>query len=120
MLVNIIIEEEQRPPLNPDCPFNSLMEICWQKDPDQRPIFAQIVGELKNTYDSLPEEEGEKKEEKKEEEKEEEKKEEKEKENEEEKKEKKEKEKEKEKEVEKKEIEETEEGEKGETKETDC
>ncbi|KAF8634740.1 hypothetical protein AX15_000748 [Amanita polypyramis BW_CC] len=47
-----VLEEDRRPPLPEVPPFNSpglreLIQACWNRDPDKRPTFRQVVQEMR-------------------------------------------------------------------------
>ena len=46
-LIGKVVEEGERPVVGEGCVFGELMVRCWQFDPNLRPSFSEIVGELK-------------------------------------------------------------------------
>lgn len=46
-----VLNHNNRPPIPSPCPrfFTRLMRLCWMKEPERRPSFAQII----NTYERL-------------------------------------------------------------------
>ena len=40
-------EQNLRPPIPPNCVVEGLISSCWDKDPDSRPTFAEIVNVLR-------------------------------------------------------------------------
>jgi serine/threonine protein kinase len=52
-LINAVCDEEERPPIPPECPkqLRSLIERCWAPNPEDRPSFQEIINQ--NVFDKI-------------------------------------------------------------------
>ena len=55
-LAQRILHEDYRPPLPDDLlsEYRQLIQLCWDKNPDKRPDFSEILNVLRSTKDKLP------------------------------------------------------------------
>ena len=49
-----LVSKGERLPLPPNGPLNPLIEKCWATEPEQRPTFVEIYGELEQVKNSIP------------------------------------------------------------------
>jgi hypothetical protein len=49
-----LVSKGERLALPPNNPLNPLVERCWATEPDERPTFVEIYGELERIKNSLP------------------------------------------------------------------